>query len=76
MQVTIDIPEQAYQEFEAQASAEKTSVNEIMADRLRKAAGLPMSASRMINRYPLIESAHPDSIDPAKIAEFDFFDPS
>jgi hypothetical protein len=62
--------------LEAQASAEKTSVTELVADRVRKAAGLPMPISRITNRYPLIQAKHPDSINPTTIAEFDVFDPS
>ncbi len=76
MQVTIDIPKAAYHQLEAQASAEKTSVTELLADRLRKAAGLPMPISRMADRYPLIQSKHPDSINPTTISEFDVLGPS
>ena len=76
MQVTIDIPEQTYREFEAQASAEKTSVNELLADRLRKSAGLAMPSSRMADRYPLIQAQQPGSIAAERIADFDLFDPS
>ena len=76
MQVTIDIPEQTYKALEALASAEKTSVDELLLDQVRKSAGIPMTPERLADRYPLIQSQHPGSIDPARIAEFDLFDPS
>lgn len=55
MQVTIDIPEQTYRQLEAQASAERTPLEELLLDRLRKSAGIPMQLPVKGRLGPLVE---------------------
>jgi hypothetical protein len=76
MQVTIDIPEPTYRQLEAIAAEQNTSVDMVVVDRLRKAEGIPFTADELRNRYPLIQSKHPNSITVEQVAEFDLFDPS
>lgn len=76
MQVTIDIPEQTFQELEAIASARNLPLETVINDKLRKAVGAPLSSEELARRFPVIQSKYPNSITSEQVAEFDLFDPS
>ncbi|WP_146072149.1 hypothetical protein [Bryocella elongata] len=76
MRVTIDIPEATYETLRALAAAQEVPVDQVVADQLRKLAGIPATPEELAKRFPLIKSKHPNSITSEQVAEFDFLDPS
>jgi len=62
MQVTIDIPEPLFRKLEDRATRQQRPVEDVVLGEVMRAETDEEFRERMKDRYPLIRSAHPNSM--------------